>query len=136
MYAGAPTAGSDGTLQALVTAFHPQWTVGATGNWPFFSAPEVIYQAVALNAAQFTKLTVTNTVGQTCTTAPTFNVFSGTSTGTSLVGSTTQQAFGTASTASESLAVPAGVVYGVYMSNQGSSCTGAVYSVVATVEEQ
>ena len=107
--------------------------IGGTGNWPFFSGPEVIAQAVAANSGHFTNLTVTNADGGTCTTAPTFNVFDATNTGSSVVGSTTKQSYGTATTQAQTLAINAGDLYGVVMISAGSGCSGGVYSVFATV---
>ena len=136
----APTASSGtNTTQIATTAFAQasgEVVIGSTGNWPFFSASKVVAQAIAVNSMHFKSLIVTNADGGTCTTAPTFNIFdTGSNTGTAVTGSNTQQAFGTASGTSgnESLAVAAGDLYGVYMSNQGSSCTGGVFSVYAVL---
>ena len=136
--AGYPILASPTTVagvnQALMTVGHIEFTVGATGAFAYNSSPEALAQATALNNAHFTKLTVTNVVGS-CTTAPTFNVFdTASNTGTAITASTSQQLPGTASTAGQTLAITAGDLYGVEMTNSGSSC-GATFSVVATVEE-
>jgi hypothetical protein len=117
------------------TFVHVSHTIGASGEWGFYTAPAVIAQAVALNNGHFTNLSVTNLNGGSCATAPTFQVFDTAShTGVSQIGSTTQQAFGTSSNVGETLAITAGDTYGVYISNTGS-CTAPSFSVVATVEE-
>jgi hypothetical protein len=134
LVAAAPATG-DGVLESALSFQHAEFTVGARGTWGTYTAPTVIAQAIATNPGHFLKLIVTNINGAACTTAPTFQVFdTAANTGVSVVGSTTQQAFGTASSVSETMAISAGDLYGVYMSNAGSSCT-ADYTVQAVVQE-
>jgi len=137
LVAGTPAAGSDGRLTSLVTPQEIEFTIGGSGDFGFLTSPAVIAQAAALNSGHFVKLIVTNSTSGTCTTAPTFNIFDTSShTGTAVTGSTTQQAYGSASGTStaQTLAITAGDLYGVVMTNSGNTCNGQ-FSVYATVEE-
>jgi hypothetical protein len=116
------------------TFVHLERLFGATGEWGFLTAPVVLAQGTALNASHFVNLSVTNINGGSCSTAPTFNVYSGTTAGIAVTGSTTQQAAGTTtSNTSETLAIAANGVYSVVMTGAGT-CTGPNFAVYATVE--
>jgi hypothetical protein len=138
LFGATPAAGSDGRPTSLVTPQHIEFPLGATGNWPFFTAPYPVVQYTTLNAGHFENLTVTNSVGGSCTTAPTFNIYeNGTAGSAPVTGHATQDPVpgGTPATAAQTLAYPANAYISIVMTSQGSGCTGAVFSVYATMEE-
>lgn len=110
---------------------------GAYGNSTNFPTNNLVVQTTATKAGHFAWLTSTNQSlnGGSCTTAPTFNVFDGSSnTGTAKTASTSvQNSKGTATTQSQSLTFQAGDIIGIYVSTQGATCTAPTFAVDATL---
>ena len=106
----------------------------STGPSLFGSAAlnAVVAQTIAVAAGHFTNLVMTTMLGGTCTTAPTFNVFDGTTnTGTAQISTSTTQTKGTATSQSQTLTFAAGDLIGIYISTAGSSCTTDTWVVSA-----
>lgn len=111
---------------------------GLFGNNTNFPTGNIVNQAIATKAGHFVNLVITTLSlnGTACsTTAPTFNVFAGsTATGTAEIASqTVQNTRGVANSAAQSLAFHAGDVIGIYISAQGSSCNTPTFGIDAAV---
>ena len=92
----------------------------------------VIAQTIAAQAGHFTNLVITSSLGGSCTTAPTFNVFDGTSsTGTAKLATSTTQTKGTATSQTQTLTFAAGDLIGIYISSAGATCTTDTWTVSA-----
>jgi hypothetical protein len=92
----------------------------------------VVAQTIAVAAGHFTNLVITSSLGGSCTTAPTFNVFDGTSnTGTAKIATTTTQTKGTATSQTQTLTYAAGDLIGIYISVAGATCTTDTWVVSA-----
>jgi hypothetical protein len=92
----------------------------------------VVATTIAAQAGHFTNLAITSSLGGTCTTAPTFNVFDGTTNvGTAKIATSTTQTKGTTTNQTQTLTFAAGDVIGVYISVAGSVCTTDTWVVSA-----
>ena len=139
----AGTAGQVLTSQAgggtAMTWTAPQFEVsagsGTFGNNTNFPTNTVIATWKAASAGHFTQLNCVNSTlaAGSCTTAPTVNVFDGTTnTGTALTCSTTVQTKGNQSTQAQTQTFAAGDIIGIYVSTAGATCTAPVFNVTAT----
>lgn len=119
---------SAGTLQIA-----SQGTITAGPNTFGSSAVNtVIAQTIAVQAGYFTNLVMTAALGGTCTTAPTFNVFDGTSnTGTAKISTSTTQTKGTSTNQTQTRTFAAGDLIGIYISTAGATCTTDTWTVSA-----
>jgi hypothetical protein len=136
--AGAPATGfslwtnSSGTMTETIVG--TQGTIDSgVGTFGSLAVNTVIAQGIAAYAGHFTNLVATSAVGGgTCTTAPTFNVFDGTSnTGTAKLSTTTTQTKGTATSQAQTLTFAAGDLIGIYISTAGATCTTDTWTVSA-----
>lgn len=112
-----------------------EWTIdgSALGNVPVNT---VLASDTVKNPGKFYNLEIVNQNGGTCTTAPTFNIFDGTTNiGTGIAGSTTQQTKGVATDQAETLPFNAGDRIGIYLSSAGATCTGTNFLATAHVGE-
>lgn len=92
----------------------------------------VVATTIASQAGHFTNLAITSALGGTCTTAPTFNVFDGTTNvGTAKLATSTTQTKGTTTNQTQTLTFAAGDVIGIYISVAGSVCTTDTWVVSA-----
>jgi len=92
----------------------------------------VVATTIATYAGHFTNLSVTSSLGGSCTTKPVFNVFDGTSnTGTTLTATSTTQTKGNTTSQTQTLTFAAGDVIGVYISTAGATCTTDTWVVSA-----
>jgi hypothetical protein len=92
----------------------------------------VVATTIAGQAGHFTNLAITSVLGGTCTTAPTFNVFDGTTNvGTAKIATSTTQTKGTTTNQTQTLTFAAGDIIGVYISIAGSVCTTDTWVVSA-----
>ena len=135
--AGAPASGfslwtnSSGTMTETISGV--DGTI-STGPALFGSSAvnTVVAQTIAAYAGHFTNLVMTAALGGSCTTAPTFNVFDGTSnTGTSKISTATTQTKGTATSQTQTLTFAAGDLIGIYISTAGATCTTDTWVVSA-----
>jgi hypothetical protein len=135
--AGAPATGfplytnSSGTMTETIT---PVEGTISTGPALFGSTAvnTVVAQTIAVAAGHFTNLTMTAALGGSCTTAPTFNVFDGTSnTGTAKIATSTTQTKGNATSQTQTLTYAAGDLIGIYISTAGATCTTDTWVVSA-----
>ena len=135
--AGAPATGfslftnSSGTMTETLSAV--DGTI-STGPYTFGSSAvnTVVAQTIAVAAGHFTNLVETSSLGGSCTTAPTFNVFDGTSnTGTAQLATSTTQTKGTATSHTQTLTFAAGDLIGIYISTAGATCTADTWVVSA-----
>lgn len=103
-----------------------------SGNFPTGS---ILMQATAQKPGHFVTLTSTNLSlnGGSCSTAPTFNVFDGSTNGTAKIASASAQAQGTATTQAETLPFLAGDTIGLFVSTQGATCLAPTFAVSATL---
>lgn len=141
VFAGAPATGFSlwtnvsGTMTETLTG--TQGTV-STGPALFGSSAvnTVVAQTIAAYAGHFTNLVATSSLGGTCTTAPTFNVFDGTTNvGTAKLSTSTTQTKGTSTSQTQSLTFAAGDQIGIYISVAGGSCTTDTWVVSAQYSE-
>ncbi len=96
----------------------------------------VIAGTVPVHAGHFTNLQIVTSLGGTCTTAPQFDVFDGTTnTGTALAATATTQTKGTATNQAETLTFAAGDNIGIYISTAGATCTSDQFTVTAQYAE-
>ena len=139
--AGAPATGfplytnSSGTMTETITG--TQGTI-STGPALFGSSAvnTVVAQTIAAYAGHFTNLVMTASLGGTCTTAPTFNVFDGTSNvGTAKIATSTTQTKGTSTNQTQTLTFAAGDLIGIYISTAGATCTTDTWVVSAQYSE-
>jgi hypothetical protein len=135
--AGTPATGfplftnSSGTMTETIT---PVEGTISTGPFLFGSSAvnTVVAQTIAVAAGHFTNLVITASLGGSCTTAPTFNVFDGTSnTGTAKIATSTTQTKGTATNQTQTLTYAAGDLIGIYISTAGATCTTDTWVVSA-----
>jgi hypothetical protein len=96
----------------------------------------VVAQTIAAYAGHFTNLAITSSLGGTCTTAPTFNVFDQTSNvGTAQIATATTQTKGNTTSQTQTLTFAAGDAIGIYISTAGSVCTTDTWVVSAQYSE-
>src|SRR5271166_1078815 len=109
-------------------------TAGAAG---FGGSPlnQAVSVGIAGNNCHFINLTCTCTFAASCTTKPAINVFDGSNVGTPVTCvNTTQSGHTTVGASStETLAIAAGDVYGIYISTAGASCTTSFFILSAEV---
>lgn len=111
--------------------------IQASGTFGGAALNTVVATISPTHSGHIVNLVIVNTnASSNCTTAPTFNVFDGTSnTGTAKIGITTAQTKGNATSQSQSLAFNAGDIIGIYISTAGATCTVPVWSVSAMITE-
>jgi hypothetical protein len=135
--AGAPATGfslftnSSGTMTETISATSGTLTSGV-GLWGTLAINTVLASTVANVAGHFTNLQVVTALGGTCTTAPIFNVFDGTSnTGSTVTASSSTQTKGTGTSTAQTQTFAAGDVVGIYISTAGGTCTTDQFTVTA-----
>ena len=103
--------------------------VGAWGN---SAINTVLASTVANVAGHFTNLQVVTALFNTCTTAPIFNVFDGTSnTGSTVTATGSTQTKGTGTSTAQTQTFAAGDIIGIYISTAGVTCTTDQFTVTA-----
>lgn len=106
-------------------------------NSTLLSTGRALQSGIATSACHFTKLSCVDSYNNgTCTTAPSFNVYANTNSteGTAVnCSNTNQTTLGTFTSQSETLAIPAGDAYGIYVSTASSGCNTSMFSVVADI---
>lgn len=119
-------------ISSLLTAAQGSISAGPT-TFGSQTVNAVIVQTIAAQAGHFTNLSITTTAGGgTCTTAPTFNVFDGTTnTGTAKQATTSTQTKGNTTNQTQTLTFASGDKIGIYISTAGSSCTTNTWTVTA-----
>jgi fibronectin-binding autotransporter adhesin len=127
--ASAPASGfsqwsnSSGTMTETIAATGGTLTSGV-GTWGSSAINTVLASTVANVAGHFTNLQVVTALGGTCTTAPIFNVFDGTSnTGSTVTASASTQTKGTGTSTAQTQTFAAGDIIGIYISTAGATCT-------------
>lgn len=139
VFASAPATGfpfytnSSGTMTETITPVEGTISAGTAlfGNTSY-PISTVIAQTIAVAAGHFTNLVITSSVGGSCTTAPTFNVFDGTTNvGTAKLATSTTQTKGVATSQTQSLTFAAGDLIGIYISIAGATCTTDTWAVAA-----
>jgi hypothetical protein len=110
--------------------------VGGNGTFGSLAVTTVLASYTATNKGHFIQLQSVNATGGACTTAPTVNVFDGTSnTGTAVTCSTSAQTKGVATTQTETQTFAAGDVIGIYISTAGGTCSAPTFTISAEVAE-
>jgi hypothetical protein len=135
--AGAPASGfslwtnSSGTMTETISGVDGTISAGPA-LFGSSAVNTVVAQTVAAYAGHFTNLVITSSLGGTCTTAPTFNVFDGTTnTGTAKLATATTQTKGTATSQTQTQTFAAGDLIGIYISIAGATCTTDTWAVSA-----
>jgi hypothetical protein len=135
--AGAPATGfslwtnSSGTMTETISATSGTLTSGV-GTWGNSAINTVLASTVANVAGHFTNLQVVTALFGTCTTAPIFNVFDGTTnTGSTVTAAGSTQTKGTGTSTAQTLTFAAGDIIGIYISSAGGTCTADQYTVTA-----
>jgi hypothetical protein len=116
-------------------------STGAFGNSTNYTTGSQLAAITPKNAGTITNITIVNQTlaAGSCTTAPTFNVFVGSSSseGTAIIASAAKQAaLGTVTSQAQTLSFGAGQVIGLYVSTQGATCLAPVFSVTVSYTEQ
>jgi hypothetical protein len=135
--AGAPASGfslwtnSSGTMTETISGVDGTISAGPA-LFGSSAVNTVVAQTVAAYAGHFTNLVITSSLGGTCTTAPTFNVFDGTTnTGSAKLATATTQTKGTATSQTQTQTFAAGDLIGIYISTAGATCTTDTWAVSA-----
>jgi hypothetical protein len=135
--ASAPATGfelftnSSGTMTETISATSGTLTSGV-GTWGNSAINTVLASTVANVAGHFTNLQVVTALFGTCTTAPIFNVFDGTTnTGSTVTATGSTQTKGTGTSTAQTLTFAAGDIIGIYISSAGGTCTADLYTVTA-----
>lgn len=132
------SATTGGAASWLSTEFSISSGSASFGSTTPYPTNTVIASYKAANAGHFTSLNCVNNGlnGGSCTTAPTVNVFDGTSnTGTAITCSTTAQTKGNQTTQAQTQTFAAGDIIGIYVSTQGGTCTAPLFTVTATATD-
>jgi hypothetical protein len=116
-------------------------STGAFGNSTNYTTGSQLAAITPKNAGTITNITIVNQTlaAGSCTTAPTFNVFVGSSSneGTAIIASASKQAaLGTVTSQAQTLSFGAGQVIGLYVSTQGATCLAPVFNVTVSYTEQ
>jgi hypothetical protein len=106
--------------------------INASGTFGAAAVGTVIANASPNQSGHFTSLQITTTLSGTCTTAPTFSIFDGTTNvGTPQLASATTQTKGNATSVAQTLTFVAGDNIGIYVSTAGATCTTSTFAVSA-----
>jgi hypothetical protein len=137
VFASTPATGfelftnSAGTMTETISATSGTLTSGV-GTWGNSAINTVLASTVANVAGHFTNLQVVTALFGTCTTAPIFNVFDGTTnTGSTVTAAGSTQTKGTGTSTAQTLTFAAGDIIGIYISSAGGTCTADLYTVTA-----
>jgi hypothetical protein len=135
--AGAPATGfplftnSSGTMTETISATSGTLTSGV-GAWGNSAINTVLASTVANVAGHFTNLQVVTALFNTCSTAPIFNVFDGTSnTGSTVTATGSTQTKGNGTSTAQTQTFAAGDIIGIYISTAGVTCTTDQFTVTA-----